>query len=216
MKRRLFILILTALLTVTALITVDFNSLANSVNFFMEQSFFLSAVLFIALYLIVTVLALPGAALLSLSAGMIFGLRSGVVIVIVASGLSAVASFLFARYLLRGYVEKKFASTIIKLNAGIKKEGALYLFFLRIVPGIPFPVLNMSFGLTRMKLFTYWWISQLAMLPLTFLFVNAGTGIEDISAPAGILTVKTITSLIGIGIIPLLFKHIHSRIKTEG
>jgi len=172
----------------------------------------ITTILFILIYILVTVLGLPGAALLSLSAGMLFGLWKGTAVVVVASGSSAITSFLLARYLFQEYVTLRFSVTIEKVNRGIKKEGLFYLFFLRLVPGIPFPVLNMSFGVTRMKLFPYWITSQIAMIPASILYVNVGTGVTDLNSIEGVVNLRTILSLAAIGTIPLIIKFIHKRI----
>ncbi len=206
MKKRIAIVIFLVLIAVFFIRDIQLTELVFELQNFESQSYTLAVLTFLFLYVIVTLLALPGAALLSFSSGIIFGFAEGVIWAVLASGISSVLSFLLGRYLLRDFVEQRFQKTLEKINAGVEHNGPFYLFFLRVVPGVPFAVLNMSFGVTRMKIFTYWWISQLAMLPVTLLFVNAGIGVEDLSNPAGIFTMKTIVSLLIIGVLPLIIK----------
>ncbi len=215
MKRRRTLLILTAITAIIILLTLDINEAVELIQKFQSESTLTAILFFTFLYITVTVFGLPGAALLAISSGIIFGFGKGVFTAVFASGISAVISFLAARYLLRDFVESRFQKIIENINHGINQEGLFYLFFLRTVPGIPFTVLNMCFGLTRMNLIKYWCITQVAMLPMTVLLVNAGTGITDISALKGILTVKTVISLLGIGLIPLIIKLVHKTVLKK-
>ncbi|WP_245929284.1 TVP38/TMEM64 family protein [Agarilytica rhodophyticola] len=139
---------------------------------------------FAFLYFIVASLSLPGAGPLSLVAGAVFGLWYGVLIVSFASSLGATIGMLISRSLLQEWVQKRFASALEKVNKGVEKDGALYLFSMRLIPPIPFFVINLVFGLTKIKAPTFYLVSQLGMLPATMIYVNAGASlgrVENIS-----------------------------------
>ena len=136
---------------------------------------FWSVCCFFSLYVVVTALSLPGAAIMTLAAGALFGLVWGVVIVSFASTIGATLAFLVSRYLFRDTVQKRFAGRLKSINKGIEDEGAFYLFTLRLVPIFPFFLINILMGLTPIKTFTYYWVSQLGMFAATVVYVNAGT-----------------------------------------
>jgi len=141
--------------------------------------------IYFALYVGVTGLSLPGAAMMTLAAGAIFGLVWGTVIVSFASTLGAALAFLASRFLLRDAVQSRFGDKLKAINAGIEREGAFYLFMLRLVPAFPFFVINLVMGLTPMKTVTFYRVSQLGMLPGTLVYVNAGTQLARIDAGPG-------------------------------
>lgn len=161
---------------------------------------------FFALYVLITGLSIPGAAVMTLAAGAIFGLVIGTILVSFASSLGATLAFLLSRFLLRDYVEQKFAATAQKLNQGIDNEGAYYLFTLRLVPLFPFFVINLAMGLTRLKALTFYWVSQLGMLAGTIVYVNAGTQLGQLESTADILSPGLIGSFVLLGLFPLLAK----------
>lgn len=208
-KRRLVLLVLTGIVALLLFFLLDIPEIVAFFQQNYNENPAVTVVTFIASYVIITLFGLPGAAILSVAAGLVFGLIPGIIYVSISSGISAVLSFLLGRYLLRDFVEKRFGEIHRKIDHGVAREGRFYLFFLRLVPGIPFPVLNMIFGLTSMNLFTYWWISQIGLLPIMTLLVNAGTGMTDLSSPAGVITPKTVISLAVIGLIPVAVKWIH-------
>ncbi|GMG85925.1 FAD-dependent oxidoreductase [Biformimicrobium ophioploci] len=155
-----------------------------------QQQPLASAAGYFALYLLVAALALPGAAIMTMAGGAIFGFWTGLLLVSFASSIGATLAFLLARTVARDWVAKRFAGPLAKINAGIEREGAFYLFSLRLIPLIPFFAINLAFGLTRMPTRTFYWVSQLGMLAGTAVFVNAGHqigNIEQLNA-AGILT----------------------------
>ena len=140
---------------------------------------------FFALYVAVTALSLPGAAIMTLAGGAIFGLVVGTVIVSFASSLGATLAFLASRYLLRDSVQARFGARLAEIDKGIAKEGGFYLFTLRLVPLFPFFVINLLMGLTTMKAWTFYWVSQLGMLAGTLVYVNAGTQLAQHRLAAG-------------------------------
>ncbi len=170
---------------------------------------------FFAIYVAVTAISLPGAAILTLAAGAIFGLVVGTIIVSFASSIGATIAFLAARFILGESVEKKFGQRMAEINKGVEKEGAFYLFTLRLVPLVPFFVINLLMGLTKMKALTFYWVSQLGMLLGTMVFVNAGTELAKISSLKGILTPGLIGSFVLLGIFPILAKKIVDAIKAR-
>ncbi|WP_027967137.1 FAD-dependent oxidoreductase [Halomonas halocynthiae] len=159
---------------------------------------------FFALYVLMAALSLPGAALLTLLGGALFGLGWGVLLVSFASSLGAALAALIARSLLRGSLERRFAHQLERINAGIEREGAFYLFTLRLIPVFPFFVINLVMGLTRMRLTTFYWVSQLGMLPATVVYVNAGRELGSLESLGGILSPGLIGSFVLLGLFPWL------------
>ncbi len=161
---------------------------------------------YMMIYIVVTALSLPGAAVMSLAGGGLFGLVTGTVVVSFASTLGATLACIVSRFLLRDWVRKKFGDKLIKINQGIEKEGGFYLFSLRLVPIFPFFVINLVMGLTPIRLTTYYWVSQLGMLPATIVYINAGTQLAKIDSPAGILSPGLIIAFALLGLLPMLSK----------
>lgn len=173
-----------------------------------EQNILLSVFVFFLIYVLSTALSLPGAAILTLASGGLFGLSLGTLISSFASSIGAGFAFLGARYFLKDWVQSKFKSSFEKINEGIKNEGAYYLFTLRLTPVFPFFLVNLIMGLTSMKFWTYFFVSQIAMLPGTIIYVNAGTQIASLSSTKDILSPKIILSFILLGAFPLIVKKI--------
>ena len=158
---------------------------------------------FFAAYVAVTALSLPGAAIMTLAAGASFGLVLGTVVVSFASTLGATLAMLAARYLLRDSIQERFGKRLIDINKGIEKEGAFYLFTLRLIPVVPFFALNLLMGLTRIRTWTYFWVSQLGMFAGTVVYVNAGTQIAKIDSLRSIASPALIGSFVLLGVLPL-------------
>jgi pyruvate/2-oxoglutarate dehydrogenase complex dihydrolipoamide dehydrogenase (E3) component/uncharacterized membrane protein YdjX (TVP38/TMEM64 family) len=158
---------------------------------------------FVAVYLAVTALSLPGATLLTLAAGAGFGLAWGTVVVSFASALGATLAMLAARYLLRDTIQTRLGRRLDEVNQGIEKEGAFYLFSLRLIPVVPFFALNLLMGLTRIKTWTFYWVSQLGMLAGTVAYVNAGTQIARLDSLQSILSPALIGAFVLLGLLPL-------------
>ncbi len=165
-----------------------------------------TAAAFFAIYVVLTGLSLPVAALLTLAAGAIFGLLWGTIVVSFASCLGATLAFLASRFLFRDAVRARFAGRLAPLERGVRREGAFYLFALRLVPPIPFFVINLAMGLTPIRVRTFYWASQLGMLPGTIVYVNAGTQIADIRSVSGLLSPALIASFVLLGVFPLIAK----------
>ncbi|WP_178006162.1 FAD-dependent oxidoreductase [Marinospirillum perlucidum] len=180
---------------------------AELLNFRDARPWLLSG-LFFLFYVGVTALSLPGAAIMTLAAGAIFGLAWGVLLVSFASTLGATLAMLVSRFLLRDWVQQKMTRSMQKLDAGIEKEGAFYLFALRLVPAFPFFVINLVMGLTAIRVATYWWVSQLGMLAGTLVYVNAGTQLAQIESPGDILSPGLLLSFALLGFFPLLARRL--------
>ena len=159
---------------------------------------------FFAAYVAVTALSLPGAAIMTLAAGASFGLVMGTVLVSFASTLGATLAMLAARYLLRDSIQARFGRRLEDINKGIEKEGAFYLLTLRLIPLIPFFMLNLIMGLTRIRTWTYFWVSQLGMFAGTVVYVNAGTQIAKIDSLQSIASPALIGSFVLLGLLPLI------------
>jgi pyruvate/2-oxoglutarate dehydrogenase complex dihydrolipoamide dehydrogenase (E3) component/uncharacterized membrane protein YdjX (TVP38/TMEM64 family) len=170
---------------------------------------------FFAVYVAVTGLSLPGAAIMTLVAGAIFGLLWGTVIVSFASSLGATAAFLVSRFLLRDWVQQKFGQQLRAINAGVEREGGFYLFTLRLIPAIPFFAINLAMGLTPMRAWSFYWVSQCGMLAGTIVYVNAGTQLAAISSPAGIVSPGLVGAFVLLGVFPLVAKKIVDAVKAR-
>ena len=168
---------------------------------------------FFLVYVAVTGLSLPGATIMTLAAGAIFGLLWGTIIVSFASSIGATLSFVASRFVLKDSVQAKFGDKLRAINAGIAKDGAFYLFTLRLVPAFPFFVINLVMGLTPMRLPTFYWISQLGMLAGTVVYVNAGTEIARINSLSGILSPTLLASFTLLGLFPLIARKILELVK---
>jgi pyruvate/2-oxoglutarate dehydrogenase complex dihydrolipoamide dehydrogenase (E3) component/uncharacterized membrane protein YdjX (TVP38/TMEM64 family) len=175
----------------------------------------LTAGLFFAIYVAVTGLSLPGAALMTLVAGAIFGLLWGTLIVSFASTLGATLAFLVSRFVLRDWVQGKFGDKLKAINAGMEKEGGFYLFTLRLIPIFPFFVINLAMGLTTIRTWTFYWVSQVGMLAGTLVYVNAGTQIARIDSLQGILSPALLGSFVLLGLFPLIARKIVALIKAR-
>lgn len=161
---------------------------------------------YMAVYITVTALSLPGAAVMTLAGGAMFGFWIGFLAVSFASTIGATLACFVARFLLRDWVQTKFGEKLSSINRGIEKEGAFYLFSLRLVPIFPFFVINLAMGLTSMKLWTFYWVSQIGMLPGTMVYVNAGKELGRIESLSGILSPGLIISFVVLGIFPITVK----------
>jgi uncharacterized membrane protein YdjX (TVP38/TMEM64 family) len=168
-----------------------------------------------AVYILVTSLSLPGAAVLTLAGGALFGLVTGTIVVSFASTIGATFACAVSRFLLRDWVQGKFGDRIARINEGIEREGAFYLFTLRLIPVFPFWLINLSMGLTRMRLATFYCVSQIGMLAGTVVYVNAGRELAKIDSPGGIISPQLLGSFILLGIFPIAAKKIVAWYRTR-
>lgn len=171
--------------------------------------------IFALLYIVATALSFPGATILTLAGGAIFGVGLGTVLISFASTIGATLAFLISRFLLRDFVQNKFQDKFTNFNRGFEKDGAFYLFTLRLAPVFPFFIINLLMGLTPIRTWTYFFISQIGMLPGTVVYVNAGTQLAQINSIKGILSSELIVSFVLIGVLPILSKWIIGVLKSR-
>ena len=168
-----------------------------------------------AIYILATSLSLPGAAVLTLAGGALLGFWTGVITVSFASSIGATLACIVSRFILRDWVQSKFGDRLKPVNDGIEKEGAFYLFTLRLIPIFPFWLINLLMGLTKMPLRRFYWVSQVGMLPATIVYVNAGKELAKIESLSGILSPGLIISFAALGIFPLAAKKILSLYRKK-
>jgi uncharacterized membrane protein YdjX (TVP38/TMEM64 family) len=173
-----------------------------------------AALVFFFTYILITAFSLPAATLITLLGGAIFGLAQGLLLVSFASTIGASLAFLMARTLFQDSVQKRFESNLEKINKGIEKEGAFYLFSLRLVPVFPFVAVNLLMGLTKIPLTRYFWVSQLGMLPGTFVYVNAGTQLAEVNSLGQIASPAILLSFAALGLFPLLAKRLVEHLRA--
>lgn len=170
---------------------------------------------YMAIYILVTSLSLPGAAIMTIAGGALFGLFAGTIIVSFASTIGATIACFFARFILRDWVQTKFGNRLKAVNEGIEKEGAFYLFTVRLIPYIPFWLINIAMGLTNMPLRTFFWVSQVGMLAGTIVYVNAGKEVAKISSVKDIASPALIISFVLLGTFPIITKKIMELYKKK-
>ena len=187
-----------------------FRSQQAAIDAFYRANPLQAAAVYFAAYVVVTGLSLPGAALLTLVGGAIFGLLWGTVIVSFASSIGATLAFLASRFLLRDWVQGRFGDRLKPINNGVEKEGAFYLFALRLVPAFPFFVINLAMGMTPVRTWTFYWVSQVGMLAGTIAYVYAGTQLGEFKLSIGLLVAFTI-----LGLFPLVAKKALDTIKAR-
>lgn len=164
---------------------------------------------FFAVYVLVTALSIPGATIMTLAGGAVFGVVTGTLVVSFASTIGATLAFLTSRYLMHDAVQRRFGDRLAAINEGVRKDGAFYLFTLRLVPAIPFFVINIVLGLTPLRARTFYWVSQIGMFPATVIYVNAGTQLASLESLSGILSPGLLLSFTLLGVFPLLAKKLN-------
>ena len=210
------VLILLLFFDVHHYLTLEYlKSSKDKLNVYYQDNPLLVLGTYFVIYLASTAFSLPGAAVLSLAGGALFGLTEGTLVVSFASTIGATLAMLIARVLLRDWVKNRFASQMTTINSGMIKEGAFYLFTLRLLPAVPFFVINLVMGLTPLRTVTFFWVSQLGMRPATLVYVNAGSELGKIQTIDDILSSSLIISFVFLGIFPLLVKKILVAIQAK-
>ncbi len=213
MKRGKILLLALLAMAIAVFVVFDLGSyftldyLKSSQKIFREYSLahpVSTMALYFALYVLVAATSLPGAAILTLAGGALFGLLIGVLLISFASSIGALLAFLSSRYLLRDWVQNRFRQKLAAINAGMDRDGTMYLFMLRLVPLFPFFVVNLLMGLTKIRPVRFYWVSQVGMLAGTIVYVNAGTQLAGVDSLSGILSPELIGSFILLGVFPLL------------
>ncbi|PUE54244.1 FAD-dependent oxidoreductase [Limnohabitans parvus] len=224
MRFRQSLLLLLLALAIGAFVALDLGrylsfeqlkaSQASFDQLYAQQPVMVAAVYF-GVYVLATALSIPGAVIITLGGGAVFGLWQGLLLVSFASTLGATLAFLASRFVLREWVEARFGQRLADINAGVDKEGAFYLFTLRLIPVVPFFLINLLMGLTRMKTWTYYWVSQLGMLAGTAVYVNAGTELAQLDSVRGILSPALLGSFVLLGIFPLLTRRVVAAVQKR-
>ncbi|MBL0125293.1 MAG: FAD-dependent oxidoreductase [Betaproteobacteria bacterium] len=224
MKKSKIIVVLIVVALIAAFFVFDlgryfsldyFKSQQAAIDAYYQTHRFETIAAFLAIYITAIAVSLPGATVLTLAAGAIFGLLAGTIIVSFASSIGATLAFLVSRFVLRDSVQRKFADKMKPINDGVAREGGFYLFTLRLVPAFPFFLINLVMGLTTMKTWTFYWVSQIGMLLGTIVYVNAGTELAKITSLKGILSPGLIGAFVLLGIFPLIAKKIIDGIKAR-
>ena len=224
MQFRRLALVLTVGLAIAAFFAFDLGQYLNlqtlktqqaAIQSFHANSPLLSVAAYFVIYVVTTALSLPGAVLLTLAGGAVFGLLWGTVIISFASTLGATLAFLMSRFLLRDWVAKRFGQRLTAIDEGVRREGAFYLFTLRLVPVIPFFLINLLLGLTTMKARTFYWVSQVGMLAGTIVYVNAGTQLGKLDSLSGILSPGLLSSFVLLGIFPLIARQLVEIVRSN-
>ncbi len=171
-----------------------------------EKSPLLTLGVFFVGYVLVTGASLPGAAIMTLLGGFLFGTWLGTAVVSFASSIGATLAFLVSRYLFRDLVNQKFKTQVTKINNEFEKNGLFYLFTLRLIPAVPFFIINIVMGLTKISARNFYWVSQLGMLPATFVYVNAGGQLGELDSLKGILSPTLIGSFVLLALFPWIAK----------
>jgi uncharacterized membrane protein YdjX (TVP38/TMEM64 family) len=170
---------------------------------------------YMLIYILVTSLSLPGAVVMTLAGGAFFGLLVGTVVVSFASTIGGTLACFVSRFILRDWIQSRFGEKLKMVNEGVDKEGAFYLFTVRLIPVFPFWLINLVMGLTSMRLVTFYWVSQLGMLAGTIVFVNAGKELAKIDSLSGILSPTLILSFVLLGLFPLITKKLMGWYKRK-
>lgn len=222
MKRLILLVLLAALIALAFAFDLQhwltFDALKQSQAQFDEwrtQSPWLVAGGFFALYVLVTAVSFPGATIMTLAAGALFGLATGTLLVSFASTIGATLAFLSARFVLRDAVQARFGDKLKAVNEGIAKDGAFYVFTLRLVPIFPFFLINLALGLTPLRTRTFYWISQVGMLPATVVYINAGTQLAQLDSLRGILSPGLLLSFALLGVFPFIARSVMRRLQTR-
>ena len=221
--RKLILLVVIAAL-IASFFIFDLGQYLNLTNLKTQQEAFSEQVsanpwliggAYFFIYVLVTALSLPGAALMTLLGGALFGLFGGTLLVSFASTLGATLAMLISRFMLRDWVQAKFSKRLMGINQGVEREGASYLFALRLVPVFPFVLINLAMGLTKLPVRTFWWVSQLGMLPGTLVYVNAGRELGQLNSLGGILSPSLIGAFLLLGLLPMLSRKTLEWFKTR-
>jgi pyruvate/2-oxoglutarate dehydrogenase complex dihydrolipoamide dehydrogenase (E3) component/uncharacterized membrane protein YdjX (TVP38/TMEM64 family) len=170
---------------------------------------------YFAAYVVMAALSLPGATVLTIAGGAIFGLLTGTVVVSFASSIGATLAFLAARFLFRDSVQRRFRERLERLNEGVARDGGFYLLSLRLVPVFPFFVINLAAALTPLRTWTFYWVSQLGMLPATVVYVNAGTQLAQVSSAGDILSPSLLGAFVLLALLPLFARGAMNWLKAR-
>ena len=185
----------------------------EALNSFIDQNFIYAAATYFFAYIAITAFSIPGAAVVTLLGAALFGFWTSLLLVSFASTIGATIAFLSSRYLLREWVQSKFGSKLNAINQGVEKDGAFYLFSLRLIPVFPFFLINLLMGLTPMTIARFYLTSQIGMLPGTAVYLNAGTQLATIDSLSGIVSPTVLASFALLGLFPIIAKWVMNKVR---
>ncbi|HFD4036101.1 TPA: TVP38/TMEM64 family protein [Vibrio parahaemolyticus] len=185
----------------------------EALNSFIEANIVYAAAVYFLAYVAITAFSIPGAAVVTLLGAALFGFWFSLLLVSFASTIGATLAFLSSRYLLRDWVQSRFGEKLVAINQGVKKDGAFYLFSLRLVPVFPFFLINLLMGLTPMSIARFYLTSQIGMLPGTAVYLNAGTQLATIDSLSGIVSPTVLASFALLGLFPILVKWVMNKVR---
>lgn len=180
---------------------------------YIDQNFVFSAAIYFFAYIAITAFSIPGAAVVTLLGAALLGFWTSLLLVSFASTMGATLAFLSSRYLLRDWVQNKFGNKLIAINQGVEKDGAFYLFSLRLIPVFPFFLINLLMGLTPMSVGRFYLTSQVGMLPGTAVYLNAGTQLATIESLSGIISPAVLASFALLGLFPIITKWVMNKVR---
>ncbi|CAV18198.1 hypothetical protein VS_1086 [Vibrio atlanticus] len=183
-------------------------------NDYIESNFIAAAAIYFVAYVMITAFSIPGAAVVTLLGAALFGFWNSLLLVSFASAIGATLAFLSSRYLLRDWIQTKFGDKLATINKGVEKDGAFYLFSLRLIPVFPFFLINLLMGLTPMSVSRYYITSQIGMLPGTAVFLNAGTQLAEIDSLSGIVSPSVLLSFALLGVFPIIAKWLMNKFRS--
>ncbi|EME0892201.1 TVP38/TMEM64 family protein [Vibrio parahaemolyticus] len=185
----------------------------ETLNSFIEANIVYAATVYFLAYVAITAFSIPGAAVVTLLGAALFGFWFSLLLVSFASTIGATLAFLSSRYLLRDWVQSRFGEKLVAINQGVKKDGAFYLFSLRLIPVFPFFLINLLMGLTPMSIARFYLTSQIGMLPGTAVYLNAGTQLATIDSLSGIVSPTVLASFALLGLFPILVKWVMNKVR---
>ncbi|ELB2075539.1 TVP38/TMEM64 family protein [Vibrio parahaemolyticus] len=185
----------------------------EALSSFIEANIVYAATVYFLAYVAITAFSIPGAAVVTLLGAALFGFWFSLLLVSFASTIGATLAFLSSRYLLRDWVQLRFGEKLVAINQGVKKDGAFYLFSLRLIPVFPFFLINLLMGLTPMSIARFYLTSQIGMLPGTAVYLNAGTQLATIDSLSGIVSPTVLASFALLGLFPILVKWVMNKVK---
>ncbi len=185
--------------------------LANYIDAHLLQA----ALIYFVVYVLLTAFSIPGAMVVTLLGAALFGFWLSLLLASFASTIGATLAFLSSRFLLRDWVQAKFADKLQTINQGIERDGAFYLLSLRLIPIFPFFLINLVMGLTPISTWRYYWVSQLGMLPGTAVYLNAGTQLAEISSLGEIVSLPVLASFVLLGVFPIVVKWLMDKVQQR-
>ncbi|EJO9869128.1 TVP38/TMEM64 family protein [Vibrio vulnificus] len=220
-KKLVFGILLIATIILLAVNFSQYLTLDNAkaqqlaLNSFIEENFLFASISYFVIYVGLTAFSVPGATVVTLLGAALFGFWYSLLLVSFASTIGATIAFLSSRYLLKDWVQARFGDKLSAINQGVEKDGAFYLFSLRLIPVFPFFLINLLMGLTPISIGRYYLTSQIGMLPGTAVYLNAGTQLADINSLSGILSPTVLASFALLGVFPIAVKWIMSKFRPQ-